>query len=132
VRRAAAAQEGRDHGAVFVTLDAAEAIAGGAAPPAGPATLVYGWRPDADDGWIARAEAKYGTPVRCCRHGGGPPRCWCRPPLPGLLVEFAEKNGVDLARSTLVGTKTSDATLARAIGADFRRIDVGPLTRDTS
>jgi methylglyoxal synthase len=49
-----------------------------------------------------------------------------------LLVEFAEKNGVDLARSTLVGTKTSDATLARAIGADFRRIDVGPLTRDTS
>ena len=51
-----------------------------------------------------------------CTHGGGPPSCWCRPPLPGLPLEFARRHGVDPARSVLVGTSTAHRTLANVLG----------------
>ena len=83
---------------------------------------MFGWRPGVDAAGIAQLEERFGTRVRICPHPGGPPRCWCRPPLPGLLVEFAEKHGVDLARCTLVGTKPLHAEMARALGATYRGI----------
>jgi aryl-alcohol dehydrogenase-like predicted oxidoreductase len=52
-----------------------------------------------------------------CPHGGGPPTCWCRPPLPGLALAFARAHGVDPARSTLVGASPAHRTLANALGA---------------
>jgi hypothetical protein len=56
--------------------------------PAAP-FLLFEWRPDggardlaADADRLARLVS---GPVELavCSHGGGPPRCWCRPPLPG-------------------------------------------------
>jgi aryl-alcohol dehydrogenase-like predicted oxidoreductase len=52
-----------------------------------------------------------------CPHGGGPPRCWCRPPLPGLALAFAHAHDVDPSRSVLVGTSAAHRTLAATLGA---------------
>jgi histidinol phosphatase-like enzyme len=54
-----------------------------------------------------------------CPHGAGPPACWCRPALPGLLLAFARAHDVDPARSTLIGTSTAHRTLAETLGARF-------------
>jgi predicted kinase len=107
---------GHDRVAELVALEAAEQ----GFRPTSDLALVFGWKPDVTEGELARLCSAFGAPVRCCAHGGGPPRCWCRPPLPGLLLEFAVKNGVDLARSVVVGTKPVHATIARAVGASYR------------
>jgi len=54
-----------------------------------------------------------------CPHGAGPPSCWCRPPLPRLILEFARRHDVDPARSTLIGTSAAHRTLATTLGARF-------------
>ena len=54
-----------------------------------------------------------------CPHGGGPPSCWCRPPLPGLLLAFARAHGVDPSRSILVGTAAAHRTLATTLAARY-------------
>ena len=59
-----------------------------------------------------------------CPHGGGPPRCWCRPPLPGLALAFAAAHGLEPSRSTVVGSGPAHRTLANALGA--RHIQVVP------
>jgi aryl-alcohol dehydrogenase-like predicted oxidoreductase len=74
-------------------------------------TLVFDWRTEP-----LRIE---GVDSAVCPHGGGPPACWCRPPLPGLLLEFARRRGVDPARSTLVGTSNAHRTLAATLGSRF-------------
>ena len=106
---------GRDRAAMFVML---EAVAGCALSE--PDTYVIGWSPGADAAWVRAKEEELGVSVRCCPHPGGPPRCWCRPPLPGLVLALAEEHGLDLARSTLVGTKAVHAALARAAGVAYR------------
>jgi diketogulonate reductase-like aldo/keto reductase len=63
--------------------------------------------------------ASPGRRPRICPHGGGPPRCWCRPPLPGLPLAFARAHGVDPSRSILVGTSTAHRTLATTLGAHY-------------
>ena len=85
--------------------------------------LVFDWIPDgtveALQAAAARVEAEIAGPVEraVCSHGGGPPRCWCRPPLPGLLLQFARAHDVDPSRSTLVGTSSAHRTLAATLGA---------------
>ncbi|MGE5691817.1 MAG: aldo/keto reductase [Pseudomonadota bacterium] len=64
--------------------------------------------------------------VAVCPHAAGPPRCWCRPPLPGLAVAFARAHGVDLARSVLVGTGPAHRTLATALGARWVAVRTPP------
>ena len=87
--------------------------------------LVFDWLPDGRPAdltpLVAALAAAVAGPVegRLCAHGGGPPTCWCRPPLPGLLLAFARERGVDLARSVLVGTSTAHRTLAATVGARF-------------
>jgi hypothetical protein len=107
---------GHDRAAEFLALEVAEQ----GARPEGDLALVFGWRPDITDDHLARMQGAFGAPVRCCPHPGGPQRCWCRPPLPGLLVEFALRHGVDLARSVVVGNKPAHAAMARALGAAYR------------
>jgi aryl-alcohol dehydrogenase-like predicted oxidoreductase len=105
--------------------EAAVAAAGPAAPH-----LVFDWRPEgtADDlrGAVARlADAVSGeVSAGVCPHEGGPPRCWCRPPLPGLAVAFAAAHGIDLTRSVVIGSGPAHRTLANALGA--RHIGVVP------
>ncbi|OGV69148.1 MAG: hypothetical protein A3K19_15510 [Lentisphaerae bacterium RIFOXYB12_FULL_65_16] len=50
--------------------------------------------------------------------------CDCRKPRPGMLVRAAERLGVDLARSFMVGDKVSDVEAGRAVGCATVRIGV--------
>jgi aryl-alcohol dehydrogenase-like predicted oxidoreductase len=99
-----------------------DAVAGAA--PAAPA-LLFDWNPDGDrsmlDSASARLAAALGRPVDSaqCAHPAGPPRCWCRPPLPGLPLAFARTHGVDPARSLVVGAGPAHRTLAAALGARY-------------
>lgn len=58
-----------------------------------------------------------------CPHDAGPPVCWCRKPLPGLVLEFAARHRVLLAPSVVVGPGPADRTLAERLGATW--IDPG-------
>jgi NADPH-dependent 2,4-dienoyl-CoA reductase/sulfur reductase-like enzyme/aryl-alcohol dehydrogenase-like predicted oxidoreductase/nitrite reductase/ring-hydroxylating ferredoxin subunit len=117
----------RVRGGVFVALEVAER----SRPPGDDLVLVFGWRPGATEVDEAEYSRRLATPVRFCPHPAGPPRCWCRPPLPGLLVEFAERHGLDLAKSTVVGTSHAHASMARAVGARFEHAvtEHGPAGR---
>jgi aryl-alcohol dehydrogenase-like predicted oxidoreductase len=90
--------------------------------------LVFDWipdgTPDALDELTARLRAEVSGAVAgiVCPHGGGPPKCWCRPPLPGLPLAFARAHGVDPARSTLIGTGPAHRTLATTLGARFTAV----------
>ena len=87
--------------------------------------LIFDWVPDGEPdvlaALVAQVEAEVAGPVESglCPHGGGPPSCWCRPPLPGLLLAFARRHGVDPSRSTLVGVSSAHRTLAITLGAEF-------------
>jgi aryl-alcohol dehydrogenase-like predicted oxidoreductase/predicted kinase len=87
--------------------------------------LVFDWGPDSDPGALARAAALIAAAVSgpveaaVCPHPGGPPACWCRPPLPGLPLAFARAHGVDPACSVLIGCSRAHQTLADAIGARY-------------
>jgi len=89
------------------------------------AHLVFDRRPDAAPDDLAplaeRLEAEVAGPVEAavCPHPGGPPTCWCRPPLPGLPLAFARAHGVDVSRSTVIGTSPAHRTLANALGARY-------------
>jgi aryl-alcohol dehydrogenase-like predicted oxidoreductase len=87
--------------------------------------LVFDWKSDGNDdvlaACVARVRAEVSGPVEgaLCRHPAGPPACWCRPPLPGLLLAFARAHGVDPSRSTLVGAGPAHRTLAVTLGAQY-------------
>ena len=100
---------------VFVAAGAIEAV-----PPghADEPHLVFDWGTDDLDPLAARLAARVVETARC-PHGGGPPTCWCRPPLPGLPLAFARAYGVDPSRSLLVGTGPTHRTLANALGARY-------------
>jgi aryl-alcohol dehydrogenase-like predicted oxidoreductase len=87
--------------------------------------LVFDWRPDGTADELEAPAARLAAAVAAlvetaiCPHGGGPPSCWCRPPLPGLALAFAHAHGVDPARSTLIGTSAAHRTLATTLGARY-------------
>ena len=89
--------------------------------------LVFDWAPDGGTA-AADAAARLRDAVTgrvehaACPHPGGPPRCWCRPPLPGLALAFCHAHGLDPARSTVIGSAAAHRTLATALGA--RHLDV--------
>lgn len=89
-------------------------------PRRGP-VLVFGWAPSppADlDARIAALAALTGRDVdlSLCAHAAGPPRCWCRPPLPGAWVAFARARGADARQSVLFASSAADRALAAKIG----------------
>ncbi len=114
-------------GGVFVAASAMRepgwrAVVAQADPDA--AHLVFDWRPDGSPGDLDQAVSDLAAVVAfaepaVCPHGGGAPICWCRPPLPGLLLAFARAHGVDPASSTLVGTSAAHRTLAATLGARY-------------
>ncbi len=87
--------------------------------------LVFDWSPGGDQEELARVAtqlaAKLSGPVESalCPHGGGPPICWCRPPLPGCLLRSRERLNVGPSRSILVGTSPAHRTLATTLGARY-------------
>jgi aryl-alcohol dehydrogenase-like predicted oxidoreductase len=87
--------------------------------------LVFDWRPGGVPADLEREVATLAGAVTgpieaaLCPHGAGPPTCWCRPPLPGLVLDFARRYGVDPARAIVVGASAAHRTLANALGAGF-------------
>ena len=87
--------------------------------------LVFDWLPDGTVAALAAelervaAQVSGAVEAAVCPHPGGPPTCWCRPPLPGLILAFARAHQLDWARSTLVGTTAAHRTLATTLGARF-------------
>jgi predicted kinase len=87
--------------------------------------LIFDWRPEAGrealDPAIRRLQEQVSGPLESavCSHPAGPPRCWCRPPLPGLPRAFARAHGIDPARSILFGTSTAHRTIATTLGTRF-------------
>ena len=85
--------------------------------------LVLGWLPaigagrlDHDDALTAFDAWNTGWSFAYCPHEAGPPKCWCRKPLPGLVVEWMRTAKIDPARSTYVGTSAPSRQLAEALG----------------
>jgi aryl-alcohol dehydrogenase-like predicted oxidoreductase len=93
-----------------------------AAHAAGEAVLVTAWRPGTDAGSEAAAiEAEaldrgLHVVAGVCPHPGGPPRCWCRPPLPGLWVALARRAGAELSRVRVLASTPTERTVARRLG----------------
>jgi aryl-alcohol dehydrogenase-like predicted oxidoreductase/predicted kinase len=91
--------------------------------------LLFDWLPDGAAEDLAPAATVLAGVVSstvttaACTHGGGPPTCWCRPPLPGLPLAFAREHGVDPARSRLIGVSTAHRTLAATLGASYVPVD---------
>ena len=89
------------------------------------AHLIFDWSPDGSADALAAVAARLSAEVSgrvesaLCPHAAGPPRCWCRPPLPGLPLAFARAQGVDASRSILVGTGPAHRTLANALGSRY-------------
>jgi aryl-alcohol dehydrogenase-like predicted oxidoreductase/predicted kinase len=87
--------------------------------------LVFDWSPDGNPdalaAGVARLSAHVSGPVEgaLCPHAGGPPTCWCRPPLPGLPLAFARAHAVDPSRSILIGAGPAHRTLAMTLGARY-------------
>jgi aryl-alcohol dehydrogenase-like predicted oxidoreductase len=96
---------------VFVAASAVTDWRGEGIDPEAP-RLTFDWRPGGNADGLP-------VPAAVCAHPGGPPTCWCRPPLPGLILEFAREHGVDPAGSLLVGTSTAHRTLATTLGARY-------------
>lgn len=90
--------------------------------------LVYAWQPDAATAQlhtlresVENAGRAIGRTVELavCSHPGGRPICWCRPPLPGMLLAFAKRHRIDLRVSTLIGASATDRAMARALEMSF-------------
>jgi aryl-alcohol dehydrogenase-like predicted oxidoreductase/predicted kinase len=94
------------------------------ADPAGP-HLLFDWTPDGDTSSLRGEAARIATAVTgpvevaVCQHPAGPPRCWCRPPLPGLPLAFARAHSLDLARSILIGCSPAHRALATTLGTRY-------------
>ncbi len=54
--------------------------------------------------------------VEFCPHGGGPPVCWCRKPLPGLGILLIERHRLDPAQSLFVEVSAADRGFASRLG----------------
>jgi aryl-alcohol dehydrogenase-like predicted oxidoreductase/histidinol phosphatase-like enzyme/predicted kinase len=58
--------------------------------------------------------------VEYCPHAAGPPRCWCRKPLPGLGVLLIHRHRLNPAASIYVGEGPQDPGFARRLGFSYR------------
>ena len=93
--------------------------------------LGLGWQPDIAqevvtaeqvEAGYARMQERLGVAmdVLYCPHGGGPPVCWCRKPLPGLGVVFIQRYRLDPSQCIYVGNGPQDPGFARRLGFQYR------------
>ena len=103
---------------------AKEALHGFAAD--GYVLCAFSWQPEAGADVVAETFARtrelldVNIHFACCPHPAGPPICWCRTPLPGLVIGFIDEHELDPTRSILIGKPPADRTLAERIGLSFR------------
>jgi aryl-alcohol dehydrogenase-like predicted oxidoreductase len=97
----------------------------------GATLVVWSWQPSIAAGTRSRADvesefsaaiARTGLPIEFdyCPHGAGPPRCWCRKPLPGLGVAAIHRHRLDPSLCLYTGDGSLDAGFARKLGFGFR------------
>ena len=97
----------------------------------GAPIIVLSWQPSIADGRrsrsdveaafaVAAARAGLSIDFDCCPHAAGPPRCWCRKPLPGLGVAAVHRRRLDPARCVYIGDGSLDPGFARKLGFAFR------------
>jgi aryl-alcohol dehydrogenase-like predicted oxidoreductase/histidinol phosphatase-like enzyme len=93
--------------------------------------LGLGWQPEVAAGTraVEQVETRYARmqerlgvamDVLYCPHGGGPPICWCRKPLPGLGVVFVQRYRLDPSQCIYVGNGPQDPGFARRLGFEYR------------
>lgn len=96
--------------------------------------LGLSWQPGIEAGTSSRAQvdAQFASlrdrtgldiEIEYCPHGAGPPRCWCRKPLPGLGVLLIHRHRLDPAQCVYVGGGAADPGFARKLGFSYRRHD---------
>ncbi|MGV3619400.1 MAG: aldo/keto reductase [Archangium sp.] len=85
----------------FVGIDQLDAI-----PQTSELIIVVGWK----EGGLSTPH-----PTFVCPHAGGPPVCWCRPPLPGLFLAAARQYGISFAKSRLVSNVPALKTVAKTL-----------------
>lgn len=86
------------HGATFVDIAVRVPLEG---------ELAVGWTPDG---------APDGVDGAFCTHPPGPAVCWCRPPLPGLLLSLCHNRGIDPTKSTLIAESPAMRRCAQSVG----------------
>jgi len=71
---------------------------------------------------FARMQEQLGVSleVRYCPHAAGPPKCWCRKPLPGLGVVFIQRHRLDPSQCMYVASGPQDPGFARRLGFRYR------------
>lgn len=62
-----------------------------------------------------------GIEVGYCPHAAGPPKCWCRKPLPGLAVALIHRHRLDPTACIYVGEGSQDEGFARRLGFQYRQ-----------
>jgi aryl-alcohol dehydrogenase-like predicted oxidoreductase len=74
---------------------------------------------------FARMQEQLGVSIDVlyCPHAAGPPKCWCRKPLPGLGVVFIERHRLDPSQCIYVGSGPQDPGFARRLGFQYREAD---------
>ena len=93
--------------------------------------LGMSWQPEIADGTrsvadvtavFERLRERLGVAIdiEYCPHGAGPPRCWCRKPLPGLGVLLTHRFQLDPAQCIYVGAGSLDRGFARKLGFTYR------------
>jgi hypothetical protein len=91
----------------------------------GWALFALAWRPDAESNQVltlferTRQLLGLDIDIAYCPHPAGPPVCWCRKPLPGLVLEFVQRQQVVLSQSIMVGRSPADRTLAERLGLTY-------------
>ena len=93
--------------------------------------LGLSWQPGVEEGTISAdaAEAAFAAvndrlgldlETRYCPHRAGPPRCWCRKPLPGLGVQHIRDHRLDAPACLFVGRNPTDRLFAERLGFQYQ------------
>lgn len=94
---------------------------------AGWRLLGLAWCPQIDEGTKTAEEVEAGfaqmqerlrvsIDILYCPHAAGPPKCWCRKPLPGLGVVMIQRHQLDPSQCIYVGSGPQDPVFARRLG----------------